>query len=54
MNFMNSVNLSRLIEKYKGSKDGVVYDVELYDTSVGTIFRISNGINVPEYSFTPP
>lgn len=55
MNFMNSVNLNKLVEKYKGSRDGIVYQVEVYDTSVGVIYRsICNGDNKPTYSFTPP
>lgn len=51
---MNSVNLNKLVEKYKGSRDGVAYEVELYYTPVGAIFRVSDGINIPLYSFTPP
>lgn len=44
-----------MVEKYKGSRDGVVYQVEVYDTSVGVIYRsICNDNCKPTYSFTPP
>lgn len=43
-----------LIDRYQYSQNEITYSVEVYETAAGTLYRTSDGVNLPTYSFQPP
>lgn len=51
---MKHNNKPILNQKYRGLRNNIEYNIEVYETLMGTLYRESDGTNKPSYSFQPP
>lgn len=51
---MKHNNKPILTQRYKGLRNNIEYTIEVYETSIGILYREFDGTNKPSYSFQPP